>query len=114
MPKKVPLKYYTPPADSMIVNREEIISIEEIKNFDDGRTKTCFRCKSTKKPEGILCVYWKKISAQVGDLVNMKGRMTPDGTFIVWDMQILNGVNDTNKATQQASSPIVKGGNNDS
>ena len=85
MPRKILPRYYKPREDALIIQNAEITSFEEVKNFEDGRTKTCFRCKSKNENER-LCIYWGKTTAQVGDLANMKGRLKPDGTFIVWDL----------------------------
>ena len=94
MPRKIFPSYSKPREDTLIVQNAEIITFEEIKDYEDGRTKNCFWIK-TQKGNECLCVYWGKTNAQAGDLVNMKGRLTPDRTFIVWDLQHWRTKNDS-------------------
>ena len=59
----------------------------EVQNVEiNGKFKTVFYCKSNDKPEGQLCIVWGRTTFKVGSRFNAKGRLTPDGTFLVWSI----------------------------
>lgn len=80
--------YNSLPADAIIVT-SEVTNIESITMFEDGKVKTVFYCKSEKKEEDTLCVYWGNSCLEVGDTAYMKGRIKPDGVFLCWNLQII-------------------------
>lgn len=75
--------------DAIIVNAV-VSGIEEVKKYPDGRVKTAFKCKSVSGDDR-LCIFWSNITAQVGDLVSMKGRFKEE-VFLVWSLLIVKKV----------------------
>ena len=71
--------------DAMIV-ASKVLKIEMQNQEMNGKLKTVFYCESQTKPEGRMCVQWGKTNIQVGDEFQAKGRLTPEGTFIVWSL----------------------------
>lgn len=66
--------------------------IEHNKEYSDGRIKNVFRCKSSKYPEGRMCIQWGRTSIEVGCEVQMKGRIVDNSeneVFLVWSSMIL-------------------------
>lgn len=110
MPRKIVPRYYKPREDALIIENALLTSFEEVRHFEDGRTKTCFRCL-TPKGNQCLCIFWDRTPAEVGDLVFLKGRLKPDGTFIVWNMMYKKRINEVNKVIQPATPLVEKGGN---
>ena len=68
---------------SSVVTKIEIQNVEIKDKF-----KTVFYCESKAKPEGRMCVQWGRSSVKVGDKFEAKGRITEDGTFLVWSLMI--------------------------
>lgn len=56
----------------------------EIQNQEiNGKFKTVFYCKSNKLSNGRMCVIWGRTTFNIGDEINMKGRLK-DEVFLVW------------------------------
>ena len=67
----------------------KVLKIEEQNKPINDKLKTVFYCKSQTKPEGIMCVSWGRTSIDVGDTVELKGRLK-NNVFIAWEIQIKN------------------------
>ncbi|MBR5202821.1 MAG: hypothetical protein IKW45_06110 [Clostridia bacterium] len=66
--------------------------IERNKEYSDSRIKNVFRCKSSVIPEGRMCILWGRSAIEVGDEVQMKGRMIDNcgkEVFLVWSMMFI-------------------------
>ena len=55
------------------------IKVKEI----NEKFKTVFYCKSNKLSNGRMCVIWGRTTFNIGDEINMKGRLK-DEVFLVW------------------------------
>ena len=59
----------------------------ELQNVEvNEKLKTVFYCESNQLPEGRLCIAWGRTNIDVGSRFQAKGRLLPDGTFLVWSM----------------------------
>ncbi len=72
-------------ADEAMLFSSEVLKIEEQNISINEKFKTVFYCKSSKFPEGRMCIAWGRTNIQVGDIVHMKGRIKDD-VFLVWSM----------------------------
>lgn len=66
--------------------------IEFNKEYPDGRIKNVFRCKSSRIPEGRMCIQWGRTSIEIGCEVQMKGRIAENcgkEVFLVWSSMIM-------------------------
>ena len=59
----------------------------------NGKLKTVFYAESKCFPEtGRMCIQWGHSFLELGDKFEAQGKITPDGTFIVWSvMRFKNG-----------------------
>lgn len=75
--------------DAMIIT-SKVVGIEQQNCEIRGKVKNVFFLESKVYPEtGRMCIMWGYTSFNVGDLLQCKGRITPDGTFLVWSLMIL-------------------------
>lgn len=59
----------------------------ELQNVEiNEKLKTVFYCDSKIIPEGRLCIAWGRMNLEVGDTFQAKGRITSDGTFLIWSI----------------------------
>lgn len=59
----------------------------ELQNVEmNEKLKTVFYCESNTIPNGRLCIAWGRMNLEVGDKFQAKGRITPDGTFLIWSI----------------------------
>lgn len=66
--------------------------IEDNKEYSDGKIKNVFRCKSSKIPEGRMCIKWGRTPIEVGCEIQMKGRIVENlgnEVFLVWSLMIV-------------------------
>ena len=71
--------------DAIIVN--STVKKIELQNVEiNEKLKTVFYCESEILQEGRLCILWGRTSIKVGDKFQAKGRLTPDGTLLIWDL----------------------------
>lgn len=63
------------------VKKIELLNVEV-----NDKLKTVFYCESNQLPEGRLCIAWGRTNIDVGSRFQAKGRLLPDGTFLVWSM----------------------------
>lgn len=68
----------------MVVSTVKKIELQNVEVND--KLKTVFYCESTQLPEGRLCIAWGRTNIDVGSRFQAKGRLLPDGTFLVWSM----------------------------
>ena len=64
---------------------KKVVKIEEQNTVIGDKLKTVFYCESINKPEGRMCIAWGKTNFEVGDIVDMKGRIKDD-IFLVWTL----------------------------
>ena len=75
--------------DAMIV--DSIVKKIELLNAEvNNKLKTVFYCESKDLPDGRLCITWGRTNIEVGSRFQAKGRLLPDGTFLVWSMLRFN------------------------
>ena len=67
----------------------EILRYEE-KNriYPEGNFKNIFYCRSKTNPQGRMCIYWSRMTAEPGDKVILTGRSDND-IFLVWKLTVL-------------------------
>ena len=91
-------KFVSKFADNAIIIHTKVLEIEEqnIEYYDSKknkyRFKSVFYCVSSSgKPR--MCVSWDRNTIQVGDEVQLKGRLKDD-VFLVWSLLILRRSSD--------------------
>ena len=86
-------KIFSKFADDASLIDTKILEIEEsnIEYYDSKtnkyRFKSVFYCESTSG-QPRMCVFWDKTSVQIGDEVQLKGRLKDD-IFLVWELIIM-------------------------
>ena len=79
-------KKFSKYADEAIIVVSTVKKIE-LQNVEvNEKLKTVFYCESNQLPEGRLCIAWGRTNIDVGSRFQAKGRLLPDGTFLVWSM----------------------------
>ena len=69
--------------DNAVRTISTIINIELQNQEINGKYKTVFYCKSSKFPDGRMCIAWGRTTFKVGDEIDMIGRIKDD-IFLVW------------------------------
>lgn len=81
--KKRAINDYGKWADQVVQTTLKITEIELQNQIYKDKLKTVFYCAGPSKPEGIMCVAWERTTFNVGDEIDLTGRIK-DGVFIVW------------------------------
>ena len=84
--RKKKKKFISKYENDAVLVRSKILKIELQNQEINGKLKTVFYCESKAIPEGRMCVHWGRTNIQVSDEFEAKGRLTPEGTFIVWSL----------------------------
>lgn len=79
-------KYVSKYENDAVLVHSKILKIELQNQEINGKLKTVFYCESKAFPEGRMCVHWGRTNIQVGDEFQAKGRLTPEGIFVVWSL----------------------------
>lgn len=77
--------------DQAVLIQSVVIEILEHNKEYDGRLKNVFKCKSSKYPDGRLCILWGRSTIEVGCEVQMKGRIVDNcgkEVFLAWSLMI--------------------------
>lgn len=98
MARKKKEKFVSKYADDAIIINTKVLEIEEqnVQYYDEKknkyRFKSVFYCASSSgKPR--MCVSWDRNTIQVGDEVQLKGRLNDD-VFLVWSLLIMRRSSD--------------------
>lgn len=79
---KQPSKYEN---DAILIT--SVVKKIELQNVEiNEKLKTVFYCESNTIPEGRLCITWGRTNLEIGDKFQAKGRITENGTFLIWSM----------------------------
>lgn len=79
-------KYF---ANKREIYETEILNFVEKNTVINEKYKSVYYCKSSQKPEGIMCIEWGLNRANEGDKVTIEGRFSGD-VFIVYSKIITN------------------------
>lgn len=96
--------------DEAVLYTSQVLKIEEQNIIINEKYKTVFYCKSSKLPEGRMCIAWGRTNIQAGDIVHMKGRMK-DEVFLVWSMNFQRpnpAKQEPNKTLEEFKNKILK------
>lgn len=98
MARKKKEKFVSKYADDATIINTKVLEIEEqnVQYYDEKknkyRFKSVFYCASSRgKPR--MCVSWDRNTIQVGDEVQLKGRLNDD-VFLVWSLLIMRRSSD--------------------
>lgn len=84
--RKKKQKFVSKYENDAVLVASKVVKIEMQNQEINGKLKTVFYCESKSIPEGRMCVQWGRTNIQVGDEFQAKGRLTPEGIFIVWSL----------------------------
>lgn len=69
--------------------------IEQNKICLNGKIKNVFYIRSTVYSDGIMCIYWERTSALIGDIVACKGKLNKNNILLIESMLILQHYGET-------------------